>query len=203
MTITVEHDELRELVRLVRQGAEANARPDLIARLSAGPVTADQVIRSLQSLEIDLRNRRAGLCEPGRGARLAAEAGHAETRLRRFRDHCSRWPRTLADAVGTADSDLGYGLQRHVRALVDEGTAMIAAGAQRADVDRWLQYRLAAEVTECDRTLRRTAQTITARMTAALGLPAAIPPVNLVFGAPTVIAPPRRAPGAGSRWRPG
>ncbi|MFI1991598.1 hypothetical protein [Actinoplanes sp. NPDC020271] len=190
MTVTVDHDELRELVRLVRLGAEANARPDLVARLSAGPVTAGQVIRSLQSLEIDLRNRRAGLCDPGRGARLAAEARHAETRLRRFREQSARWARTLGEAVGTADSDVGYALQRRVRCLVDEGTAMIESRVPRADLDRWLQYRLAAEVAESDRALRRTAETITTR----LAVIAPIPPVTLVFGAPAVVAPPWPAP---------
>lgn len=146
MTVTVDHDELRELIRLVRLGAQANARPDLLARLSAGPLTADQVIRSLQSLRIDLQNRRAGMGEPGRGARLAAEARHAETRLRQFREHTARWPRLLSEAVSTADSDLGYAIQRRMRCLIDEGTPLIESRVPRAEFDRWLRYRIAVEV---------------------------------------------------------
>ncbi len=194
MTITVDHDELRELNRLVRLGAQANARPDLLARLSAGPFTADQVIRSLQSLQIDLRNRRAGMCDPGRGARLAAEARHAETGLRRFREHSARWPRLLSEAVGTADSDLGYALQRRVRCLIDEGTALIESRVPRGELDRWLQYRLAVEVTDGARALRTAATTITGRMSAALGLSATIVPMPQVFAAPAVIAAPWPTP---------
>ena len=194
MTVTVDHDELRELVRLVRLGAQANARPDLLARLSAGPSTADQVVRALQSLQIDLRNRRAGMCDPGRGARLAAEARHAETRLRRFREQSARWPRLLSEAVGTADSDLGYAIQRRVRCLIDEGTALIESRVPHVELDRWLQYRLAVEVADGDRALRTAATTITDRMSAALGLSAAPAPMPQVFGAPAVAAAPRTAP---------
>src|SRR4051794_14934286 len=85
--------ELRQLVHLVRQGAEANERPDLVRRLTtaataaaapgaAEPETvavATTVAQSLQSLEIDLRSRQAVLRDPGRRARLAAEAQHSET----------------------------------------------------------------------------------------------------------------------------
>ena len=194
MTVTVDHDELRELNRLVRLGAQANARPDLLARLSAGPFTADQVIRSLQSLQIDLQNRRAGMCDPGRGARLAAEARHAETRLRRFREHSARWPRMLSEAVGTADSDLGYAIQRRVRCLIDEGTALIESRVPRDELDRWLQYRLAVEVADGDRALRTAATAITGRMSAALGLSAAIVPMPQVFAAPAVVDTPWPTP---------
>lgn len=62
----------RELVDLVMQGAEVNERPDLIRRLTAarhalaGAVraAAGQVLRALESVEIDLRSRRTMLTDP-------------------------------------------------------------------------------------------------------------------------------------------
>jgi len=129
-----EQGDLQQLVHLVLQGAEANERPDLVRRMrtAAGLVADEQpagdeaasvaatVVRALQSLEIDLRTRRAALCDPGRGARLAAEARHAETRLRRFQERAARWPRTLGDALSAADSDLEYAVHSRLRALLDE-----------------------------------------------------------------------------------
>ncbi|KUL41573.1 hypothetical protein [Actinoplanes awajinensis] len=199
MTVTTEQIDLRELVHLVRQGAEANERPDLVRRMhtaagelavthpAQGTPVAATVVQALQSLEVDLRNRRAGLCDPGRSARLTAEARHAEARLRRFRESTARWPRTLGDALGAADSDLEYAVQRRLRSLLDEGTALIERAEPGLDLDGWLRARFATETEACEEALRSAA----ARVAASLEVPVPVPPVWL---APLDEPRPRPAP---------
>jgi hypothetical protein len=88
----------------VLEGAEANERPDLARRLSkaAGAITATAMrqadlaplaslaVQSLQSLEIDLRTRRAALLDPARRARLVAEMRHAEARSRQYQERSAQ-----------------------------------------------------------------------------------------------------------------
>ncbi|MGX6606114.1 hypothetical protein ACWKSP_28895 [Micromonosporaceae bacterium Da 78-11] len=187
-TSPVEQDELRQLVQLVRQGAEANERPDLVGRMrtaadmrAAPGSTADvaaTVVRALESLEIDLQARRRSLGDPGRGARLDAEWRHAETRLRRFQDRAAKWPRMLGDALAAADSDLEYAVQSRLRSLLDEGTALIGAGNRGDEVERRLRDRLLAEADACHQALRSAAEVVAGRLASSLELTVAAPPVT-------------------------
>jgi len=191
----VEQADLPELVHLVLQGAEANERPDLVRRMRvaadamAGSLPAGTeaaavsatIVRALQSLEIDLRTRRAALRDPGRGARLAAESRHAETRLRRFQERAAKWPRMLGDALSAADSDLEYAVQSRLRSLLDEGTAVVEA---RGDLEEWLRPRLVTEVEACHEALRSAAEVVAGRIATALELTVAVPPVTLAFEPP-------------------
>jgi len=191
----VEQADLPELVHLVLQGAEANERPDLVRRMRAvadavagsPPAGAEAaavsatIVRALQSLEIDLRTRRAALRDPGRGARLAAESRHAETRLRRFQERAAKWPRMLGDALSAADSDLEYAVQSRLRSLLDEGTAVVEA---RGDLEEWLRPRLVTEVEACHEALRSAAEVVAGRIATALELTVAVPPVTLALEPP-------------------
>jgi len=198
-TSPVEQDDLRQLAQLVRLGAEANERPDLVRRmrtaadLAAGsqPSGAEAasiaatIVRALQSLEIDLRTRRAALSDPGRGARLAAESRHAETRLRRFQERAAKWPRTLGDALSATDSDLEYAVQNRLRSLLDEGTAVIESHGKRGDdLEQWLRDRLVTEAEACHRALRSAADVVAGRIAASLELTVAVPPVTLALDPP-------------------
>jgi hypothetical protein len=194
MTGAVASNDLRELVHLVRQGAEANDRPDLVRRLHAAeedvaaarpaaPVAAT-VVRALRSLEIDLRSRRAALSDPGRGARLDAEARHAESRLRQFQDRTARLPRMLGDALSATDSDVEFAVQNWLRALLEEGTGVIESGLLGDDLDRWLRNRFATEVEAVHRALRSAATEVGAKIATTLGLTDPLPPMTLDLGSP-------------------
>ncbi|GIF23208.1 hypothetical protein BJ973_000436 [Actinoplanes tereljensis] len=186
----VVRDDLGEIVDLVLRGAEANARHDLVRRMRAaaddvaaalpsGPI-AEAVVCALQSLEVDLRSRRAELADPGRAARLAAEARHAEARLRQFQERTVRWPRVLGDALSATDSDIDFAINNWLRALLDEGTVAIEEqGLAGDDLDRWLRKRLVAETVAVHRALRLAAQEIGEQVAASIGLSEPVPPVRL------------------------
>jgi hypothetical protein len=198
-TSPVGQGELQRLVHLVLQGAEANERPDLVRRMRAAadlvatsqpaPAEAEAVaatiVGALESLEIDLRARRAALCDPGRGARLAAESRHADARLRRFQERSAKWPRMLGDALSAMDSDLEYGVQNRLRALLDEGTSVIESRSLGGGgLQSWLRPRLIAEVEVCHRELRSAAAAVTRRVTGSLELTDTLPPVTLLLTPP-------------------
>jgi len=198
-TSTVEQDDLQKLAHLVLQGAEANARPDLVRRLRAAVATAAgaepdaaaaasvaaTIVRALQSLQVDLRSRRAVLCDEGRGARLAAEARHAETRRRRFEEQAAKWPRLVGDALSAMDSDLEYAVQNRLRSLLDDGTAVIESRDKGADdIEQWLPERLTSEADACHQALRSAAEVAAGRIAAALDLRVPVPPVTLAMEPP-------------------
>jgi hypothetical protein len=213
MTGPVAGNDLRELVHLVRQGAEANDRPDLVRRLRAAaedvaaarpvaPVAAT-VVRALQSLEIDLRSRRAALSDSGRGARLAAEARHAESRLRQFQERTARLPRVLGDALSATDSDVEFAIQNWLRALLEEGTAVIESGLLGDDLDRWLRKRFVTEVEAVHRALRSAAAEVGAKVAASLGVTSPVPSMTLELGPPEeLVAHIHRGPRALSDRQP-
>jgi hypothetical protein len=213
ITGPVAGNDLRELVHLVRQGAEANDRPDLVRRLRAAaedvtaarpvaPVAAT-VVRALQSLEIDLRSRRAALSDSGRGARLAAESRHAESRLRQFQERTARLPRVLGDALSATDSDVEFAIQNWLRALLEEGTAVIESGLLGDDLDRWLRKRFVTEVEAVHRALRSAAAEVGAKVAASLGVTAPVPSMTLELGAPEeLVAHIHRGPRALSDRQP-
>jgi hypothetical protein len=212
LTSPVAENDLRELVHLVRQGAEANDRPDLVRRMRAAaedvaaarpvaPVAAT-IVRALQSLEIDLRSRRAALDDPGRGARLAAESRHAESRLRQFQERTARLPRLLGDALSATDSDVEYAVQNWLRALLEEGTTAIESGLLGDDLDRWLRNRFVTEVEAVHRALRSAAAEVGAKIATSLGV--TVPaPMTLDLGSPEeLVAHIHRGPRALSDRQP-
>jgi hypothetical protein len=182
--------DLREVVHLVLQGAAANGRADLVRRMRtaaaelaagrpAAPV-AETAIRALQALEIDLRNRRAVLVDPGQRARIATEARYDEVRLRQFQERAVRWPRVLSDALAATTSDIEFAVHNWLRALLDEGTVVIESkGLTGDDLDRWLRKRLVAETEAVHRALRLAAREIGDRVGSSLELSVPVPPANL------------------------
>jgi len=193
MTVTsdlIVHGDLREVVHLVLQGAAANGRPDLVRRMRiaaaqlaaarpSAPI-AEAVISALQSLEIDLRSRRAALADPGRRARITAEARYDEVRLRQFQERAVRWPRVLSDALAATTSDIEFAVHNWLRALLDEGTVVIESqGLTGDDLDRWLRKRLVAETEAVHRALRLAAREISERVASSLGLSGPVPGANL------------------------
>jgi hypothetical protein len=191
-----ELNELSELVHLVLEGAEINQRPDLVRRLNGAtdaiadnaptgtdPASvASTVVHALQSLEIDLRTRRTALRDPGRTARLVAEMRHAEGRLRQFQERSREWPRSLGDAMAAAASDIEFDARGRLRALLEEGTAVIESGARTRDqVGSWLGERLTAEAEACCQELWSVADDVGRNLAASLELSSPLPPAELAL----------------------
>jgi hypothetical protein len=193
MTVTRDpmiHDDLRDVVHLVLQGAEANGRADLVQRmrtaaadLAAGrPATpvAAIAVRALQALEIDLRNRRAVLVDPDQRARIVIEARDDEVRLRQFQERAVRWPRVLSDALAATTSDIEFAVHNWLRALLDEGTVVIESkGLTGDDLDRWLRKRLVDETEAVHRALRLAGREIGERVASSLELNVPVPAAEL------------------------
>ena len=205
MTMTTQHSERDELVRLVLEGAAANGRPDLARQLRAAS-TAEvpaTILRALESIEVDLRCRRAALVEPGRGARLDAEARHAEQRRRGFEEHAAKWPRLLGDALSAVDSDFEYTAQLRLRSVVEDGTTRIESGARSDSGGRrgeelgvWLRERLATEADELQRMLRSATATAAEQLATTLDLTVPMPAAPIALDPPAV---PSRRPGRSDR----
>ncbi|KUL42008.1 hypothetical protein [Actinoplanes awajinensis] len=199
-------DDLLDVVQKVLQGAAANLRPDLERRMSMAAaeladgrpamIIVEAVMHALQSLEVDLRSRRAAMADPRHRARLAAEARDDESRLRAFQAQAGKWPRALSDALAATMSDIEFAVHNWLRALLDEGTAVIESpGLAGADLDRWLRQRLVAETEAVHRALHVAAREIGEQVAASIGVSEAVPPVHLDLEPPAeLVAHIRRGP---------
>lgn len=178
--------ELREVLDLALQGAQANQRPDLVQRLHQvmGAVrpacvsTADIVeaattgLAALKSLNIDLQTRRRVLRDPVRAGRLIAEQRYAEQRLRAFQSQAVEWQPVLMEGVAAAVGDVEYTMRHRVRQILDESSAAVQEGRAAAEVQRELRERLELEArTACDQ-LREALQGVADSVADAFGLPA-------------------------------
>jgi hypothetical protein len=185
----------RDLVALTLQGAEANERPDLISRLSAarhalvGPspksrqaavrAAAGEAERALESLEIDLRCRRAMLSDPGRMVWLRAEQDRARDRLEDFQARSREWPMVLGEGCADIHSNLECHVLARVRGVLTEADEAIAAldpAKNRDRLDSWLCQRLAAEAGTTYTLLHNGARRVAAQLADQLDLPD--PPAN-------------------------
>ena len=183
----------RELVDLALQGAEANARPDLIRRLTAArnmlttpasPRTetvrsaVKTVLYALDTLEFDLRARRATLADPGLAPRLRGERDRARDVLQHFQARTNTWGLVLAEGFASVQSDVDYGVLNGIRTVVAEAEEAIAA-AKTAEsthrLDGWLTERLIAEAVAVQRLLHEGARAVATRLGAQLELPVALP----------------------------
>lgn len=188
-------DQARDVLDAAVRGAEANDRPDLIARLRrarddlAGPCGArtrggqddlvraavEQAVRALDSLEADLRARRHMLDDPSRAARLRAELADARVRYERFSTLGREWPHALGDGFATVNSDLDFYLRSRVRDVLSEAERAINGGDPGRDADRemvqaWLHQRLVAEADRAYRRLDAGARHVAEQVANQLGL---------------------------------
>jgi hypothetical protein len=183
-------DAARELVEATMQGAEVNDRPDLLFRLRGAaaalatpsaevhpdPVrfAAAQAMRALNSLEADLRARRAMLADPGRGARLRAELNDAQARHERFTAAAREWQYVLGDGFASVTADAEFHLRTRVRAvLTDADTALSGAdpAKNREAFQAWLGERLVTEAEATYGRLLAGAERVAATVATHLDLP--------------------------------
>jgi hypothetical protein len=181
-----------DLIGLALEGAAANARPDLIRRLTAArdglagasssspPVrtAATTVLQSLESLEVDLRARRAILTDQSRTGRVYAERNHAHELLSRFQTRAGTWGQLFAESFADVSSDLEFRLLSGARTVVVDAERALTApdGPKNAeDLDRWLDQRLTVETAAVHRLVHDGARTVARTLSDHLELPAAPP----------------------------
>jgi hypothetical protein len=103
---------------------------------------------ALNSLEADLRARRAMLADPARAARLRAELADVRARVERFSSAAREWPYLLGDGFAAINPDIDYQLRGRVRAIVDEAETAINKSDPRKNTEplqAWVRERLSAE----------------------------------------------------------
>lgn len=180
--------EVRELISLTIQGAEANDRDDLVRKLTSArtaltrnpsPATARdgaaEVIRALESIRIDLRTRRTLLSDPGRAARLRAELDRARSQFDRFQARSREWPTILGEGFSALTSDAEFALRTKARAIIAEGEESIDSSDPKKTADsfaQWLRDRLAVEADEIYATLLVGARRVADQVAAQLEAPA-------------------------------
>jgi hypothetical protein len=154
---------IHRLLDLTLEGAHANDRPDLIRRLTrvrheaSTTATADpdiihaaacEALRALDTLEADLRVRRALLSDPARTARLRAELADAQQRYDRFTTHAQRCQHLLGDGFAAISAEVDFQLRARSRAVFSEIERDINDGDPAKDhgeINRRLRDRLVTE----------------------------------------------------------
>ncbi|HTF50707.1 MAG TPA: hypothetical protein VK735_24970 [Pseudonocardia sp.] len=203
------------------QGAKANSRPDLIRRLrraqhtlsEAAPgesattirLAAQDALRALDSLEVDLRTRRESLSDRARTARLRAELASVQARADRLKLVSREWAHTMSYGFARVSSDAEFDLRTRVRALVAEAELAVYASDPRKDRDQLDAVLRGHLVTEADLGYQRVhhgARNVAASVAARLELPASHPlpampvssPARLVAQLPDRYRPNRERP---------
>ncbi|MGY1624013.1 hypothetical protein ACI789_17590 [Geodermatophilus sp. SYSU D00965] len=197
--------EVRELLDRCSEGAAVHDRQDLVERLAGArwalesPVptggavvdAAAAVLRSCDSLEVDLRARRAHLTDPGRARRLQAELADARTRREAFESRAQAWSAVLGEGFAALGSDLEFEVRMSTRALQAEADTTIVSsdpGRHGAELESWLRGRL---VYEADRILGRLyddARAVATRLSGQLGLAAPEVPTPPVLPGAQLVA---------------
>jgi hypothetical protein len=184
--------QARELLEHTLKGAKANGRPDLISRLKRARRTleatadatgqvgavrqaAQEALRSLDSLAVDLRTRAAMLSDPARTAQLRAELADVQARSESFRVVCREWPHSMAYGFATVGADAEFDLRTRIRAAVGDTEQTIDAvdpATSREQLDAELRVRLVAEADLSYRRLDRGIREVAANLAVQLALPA-------------------------------
>jgi len=172
------------------QGAKANSRPDLIRRLrraqhtlnEAGPgesadairLAAQDTLRALDSLEVDLRTRREMLSDRARTARLRAELDSVQARADQLKLVSRDWTHTMSYGFTRVSSDAEFDLRTRVRALVAEAELAVSTSEPRKDraqLDAVLRAHLVTEADRCYQRVHHGAREVAASVAARLALP--------------------------------
>lgn len=182
----------RELLDHALQGAKVNGRPDLIRRLdrarqtldgaansderrTAVRLVAEEVVRAVDSLRVDLRSRRAMLSDPARTARLRAELARVQSQAGQFKLASREWTHNLASGFARLSSDAEFDLRARMRDVVSDSELAISAGDPGKDRDQFdaeLRARLVAEADLSYQRVHSGARAVASELAALLSLPA-------------------------------
>ena len=177
------------------EGARSNERPDLLRRLDAARSTlagtphpaavrdaAAVAQHALDSLEVDLRSRRAALADPDRANRVWAELGRTRQVQEEFRGRLGTWAQLLTEGFASVHSDVEFRLLTGMRAAAAESDQVVVdtdgrGGAEQ--LDAWVAQRVASEAAGIRALLHAGARRVAARLAEHLQLPAdpVVPPV--------------------------
>jgi hypothetical protein len=184
-------------------GAGIAAQVSPARRTAALRDAAEQIARSLATVESDLRARRAMLEDPSRSARLRAEVGAARANQEKAAAAAKEWQPVVGDGFAGLNSDTEFTLRMRMRGVLAERESAVNSGdpGPLADADAALRECLVAEAGLAYRQLSEAAAVIAARVAETLGAAAphrssalpVVPPTQLV----AALAPPRR-PRAGT-----
>jgi len=214
--------EAAELLDQALKGAKVNRRPDLIRRLNrarqtldtatgaeeridAGRLVAQDVLRALDSLRVDLRSRRAMLSDPSRTAELRAELADVKARSERFKLVSREWPQTMAYGFAKVSSDIEFDLRCRIRALISDMELAIDAsdpGKIRDQLDAKLRGHLVVEADRCYQHVHAGVRDMATEIAALISLPTphrlpappVVPPHHLVATLPDRHRPSPRSP---------
>lgn len=180
----------RELLDHALQGAELSRRPDLAhrltlvgrtldeatnteERLAAVRLVAEEVVRALDSLRVDLRTRRAMLTDPARTALLRGELARLQSQADQFKLASREWTHHLASGLAKLSSDVEFDLRARLRDVVSESELAISAsdpGKDRGQLDAELRARLVAEADFSYQRVHSGAHAVAAELAALLSV---------------------------------
>jgi hypothetical protein len=147
---------------------------DAERRTRAVRLAADEVLRALDSLGVDLRARRALLSDEARVASVAAELSEAQGYADRFRQLSREWPHVLSHGFAHVGSDIEFDARTRIRGLVGDIEEAAEVGDPRkvhAELDARLRGQLGAEAERTYESLHAGARGVAAEVAAELELP--------------------------------
>ncbi|HEY9415418.1 MAG TPA: hypothetical protein VIQ30_11715, partial [Pseudonocardia sp.] len=152
-------------------GVGVSAQIDPARRATAMREAAEQIARSLATVESDLRARRAMLEDPSRSARLRAELSNARSLQERAAGAAKEWQPLVSDGFARLNSDTEFALRMRMRAVLAEREAAVNTGdpGPLAEADVELRDCLAAEASLAYRQLSESAGVISAQVARTLG----------------------------------
>lgn len=188
-----------------RSGQDRTSLPGPAAdgRVSVLHTVGQEVLRAVDTLEADLRARRAMLADPARAARLQAELQQARDRSERFQGRSREWSQVLLEGFAAVNSDVEFDLRTRVRTVVGDAEKAIDEGDPAKnwnEFDNWLRSRLAEEAAASFAVLRTGTRRIAAQVAALLQLsgPEAIHPLPVAPPEGLLADLPRQDPSTGT-----
>jgi hypothetical protein len=214
-----------ELLERTLAGARANDRPDLVRRLlgvqeelgalsdrdgeaKAVEIAAREALRALDSLESDLRSRRAMLADPAHAPRLRAELASIKARSEHLAGIAGSWRPLLDSSAASGSANLEFHLRSRTGAVLAEAERTINSGDPdkgREQLNGWLRQQLVQEADATYRLLHADVGRAAGQVADQLGLgaPHRVPAPRVISPDQLVDTLPYRPPAAGAAPGPG
>jgi hypothetical protein len=155
-------------------GTDAATGVDAQRRTRAVRLAADEALRALDSLGVDLRSRRALLSDDDRVASVSAELREAKAYADRFRQLSREWSHVLGHGFARVGSDIEFDVRTRIRTVAGEIEVAAETGNPREardQLDARLRAQLVAEAERAYRSVHAGACAVAAEVAAELELP--------------------------------
>ena len=143
-------------------------------RTRAVRLAADEAVRALDSLGVDLRSRRALLSDDARVASVSAELREAKAYADRFRQLSREWSHVMAHGFAHVGSDIEFDVRTRIRGVAGEFEVAAETGDPgkvRDELDARLRGQLIAEAERTYGSVYAGAWGVAAEIAAELELP--------------------------------